>query len=117
MSVATIRTSALSGGMARARILMLPTVSSATRRSIASVPPSPAVTARSSSGDKHATARTLDAASSTTMLASSAPPAARATAGRPAPDSTASETASKALRKALGAADDAGCWAADTRKL
>ncbi len=70
--------------------------------------PSPAITARSSSGEAHATASTLLDASSTITLASSARLAARATRGRPAPASTASETSSSASRKpgrlALGVA-------------
>ena len=44
---------------------------SATVSSIVSVPPSPAITARSSSGDAQATARTLEEASSTITLAPS----------------------------------------------
>ena len=49
-----------------------------------------------------ATASTLLAASSTITLASSARPAARVTEGSPAPDSTASETASSASRNEPG---------------
>ena len=69
-----------------------------------SVSPSPASTARSSSGDWQATASTRNRAPSTTTLASRACAAARATAGSPAPDSTASETSSNASRKGLWAA-------------
>ena len=59
----------------------------------------PTSTARSSSGDAQATASTLLDESSTITLASSARAAARATSGRPAPDSTASETAANESRK------------------
>src|SRR5215207_3356694 len=60
------------------------------------------MTERSSSRDAHATASTPPGASSTITLASSARPAARATDGRPAPDSTASETSSSASRNERG---------------
>ena len=71
-------------------------------------PASPAITARSSSGDAQATASTLLAGSSTITLASSARLAARATAGRPAPDSTASETSSSASGRSASAAGISG---------
>src|SRR5919197_2503623 len=63
------------------------------------------MTARSSSLDAQATASTLLAESRTITLAPSARPAARATVGSPAPDSTASVTSSSASTAArpLGA--------------
>src|SRR3954454_9452518 len=63
------------------------------------------MTARSSSVDAQATARTLLALSSTITLAPMARPAARATAGNPAPDSTASDTWSSAARSAAARVD------------
>src|SRR5215218_6034124 len=83
---------------------MRPTSASATRSATVSLPASPAMTARSSSGEAHATASTLLPESSTITLAPSARLAARATAGSPAPDSTASETSSRASRKERGSA-------------
>src|SRR3954471_8770232 len=70
-----------------------------------SLPDSPAMTARSSSVDAQATARTLLALSSTITLAPMARPAARAPAGSPAPDSTASDTWSSAARSAAARFD------------
>ena len=117
ISVETMRSSDAGGGVPRARRRSWPTRSSATRSSITSVSPSPASTARSSSGDRQATASTAESAPSTTTLASSACPAARATAGSPAPDSTASETSSNASRKGLWAARSLRSWAAATTRL
>ena len=71
------------GLLAARPVAQAPTSASATRSSTISVPASPAITARSSSGDAHATASTLLPGSSTITLASSALLAARATGGQP----------------------------------
>ena len=101
-SVVTIRSSAGPGSSSpRGRQRSSPTVLSATRRSIVLVFSPPASSLLSSSGDAAATARTALERSISATLASSTLPAARATAGNPAPDSIAAESSSKAASALL----------------
>jgi len=108
INVLTIRTTAAWGGSPRGRTRIWPQRCSATRRSKLSVSPSPAMIARSSSGESRAAASTPPAGLSTTMLAFSACAAALTTVGSPAPFSTAEETSCSASRKELRAASSAG---------
>ena len=93
-SVETMRAVVMSGAVPRVLYRSCPTTVSATRSSTDDTP-SPSESSRlSSSGDAAATARTAVERSITATLASSTFAAARATAGSPAPDSTASDRAS-----------------------
>ncbi len=94
--VPTIRSMAGPGGSSeRRRQRSSPTGLSATRRSIASTPGPPESSFFSSSAEAAATARTVLERSIRATLESSTLPAARATAGSPAPDSIAPESASR----------------------
>ncbi len=73
-----------------------PTTVSATRSGMLVTPWPWDSSARSSAGERAATASVAPHASLTTRLASSARAAARTTSGSPAPDSTASVIASSA---------------------
>src|SRR5688500_15913236 len=85
---------ALASSPLRGRNLSSPTALSATRSSTDSTPSSAPSSFFSSDGDEAATASTTLDRSITATLAPSTSAAARATAGRPAPDSIASESAS-----------------------
>ncbi len=79
-----------------ARMCSAPTTVSATRSGMLVTPSPCESSARSSAGERAATASVAPHASLTARLASSARAAARTTSGRPAPDSTASVIASSA---------------------
>ena len=83
-------------GSVFARMCSAPTTLSATRSGIVVTPSPCESSARSSAGERAATASVAPHASLTARLASSAFAAARTTSGRPAPDSTASVIASSA---------------------
>ncbi len=100
-------------GSVFARMCSVPTTVSATR-SGALLTPSPCESrARSSAGERAATASVAPHASVTARLASSARAAALTTSGNPAPDSTASVIASSAARSDIRSAPEVdGCESA-----
>src|SRR4051812_11179418 len=98
ISVVTSRSSAGDGSPDRPRSRSRPTSASPTRSSWLLTPAASVISARSSAGERAATASTALERSISTSDASSARAAALTTSGSPSPDSTASEIAESAPR-------------------